>query len=230
MKWLIRFKPLRFMFNTNLGKPSRFYRWTMEADMWTEDLMTFPNLRELIFKIHQHSVHTRQNIAAMRIRILKSMESCMIKAKSLDSTLEVEAISSATHILSRSPHNALDGKIPFEAWCGRKVVVSHFRFFSCPGSANLSPRGCKALAPRLDGVKAYRFMDLETLRFLWRRMFTLRKVQPTYRLILSTLRTLWKLIVTPVIVLQHIQIRGVLSIVVAKGHGINIVHMLILPQ
>ena len=43
------------------------------------------------------------------------MESLMIQAKSLDPTLEVKAISSATHILNRSPHNALDGKTPFEA-------------------------------------------------------------------------------------------------------------------
>ena len=60
------------------------------------------------------------------------MESCMINAKSLNPTLEVEAISSATHILNSSPHNALDVKTPFEAWCGRKPVMSHFRVFSCP--------------------------------------------------------------------------------------------------
>ena len=44
------------------------------------------------------------DVVALRIRTLKSMESCMIKAKSLAPTLEVEAISSATHILNRSPH------------------------------------------------------------------------------------------------------------------------------
>ena len=63
------------------------------------------------------------NVVAFRIRTLKSMAICMIKAKSLDPTLEV----SAAHILNRSPHNALDRKTPFEAWCGRKPVVSHFR-------------------------------------------------------------------------------------------------------
>ena len=59
------------------------------------------------------------DVVVMRIRTLKTMESCMIKAKSLNPTLEVEAISSATHILNRSPHPALDGKTPFEVWCGR---------------------------------------------------------------------------------------------------------------
>ena len=44
-------------------------------------------------------------------KTLKTMASCMIKAKSLDPTLEVEAISSATHILNKSPHNALEGRL-----------------------------------------------------------------------------------------------------------------------
>ena len=40
------------------------------------------------------------DFAALRIRTLKSMASCMIQAKSLNPSLEVEAISSATHILN----------------------------------------------------------------------------------------------------------------------------------
>ena len=97
------------------------------------------------------------------------MASCMIKAKSLDPALEVKAISSATHILNRSPHPALDGKTPFQAWCGRKPVVTHFRVFGCPAWANRSSRGCKAQFPRPctfigyeDSVKAYRLLDPET--------------------------------------------------------------------
>ena len=93
----------------------------------------------------------------------------MIKAKSLDSTLEVEATSSATYILNRSPHPTLHGKTPFEAWCRKKLVVSHFRVFGCPAWANLSSMGCKAPTPRPctfigyeDNVKAYRLMDPET--------------------------------------------------------------------
>ena len=93
----------------------------------------------------------------------------MIQAKSLDPTLEVKAISSATHILNRSPHIALDRKTPFEAWCGRKPVVSHFRVFGCSAWANISSRGCKAPLRRPctfiryeDGVKAYRLMDPKT--------------------------------------------------------------------
>ena len=97
------------------------------------------------------------------------MASCMIQAKSLDPSLEVEAISSTTHILNRSPHPALDGKTPFEAWCGRKPIVTHFRFFSCPAWANKSSRGRKTQSSwpctfigYEDSVKAYRILDPKT--------------------------------------------------------------------
>jgi hypothetical protein len=76
------------------------------------------------------------------------MASCMIQAKSLVPSLEVEAISSATHILNHSPHPSLDDKTPFEAWCGRKPIVTHFRVFGCPAWAKISSRGCKAQSSR----------------------------------------------------------------------------------
>ena len=108
----------------------------------------------------------KTDVVAMRIRTLKTMASCMIKAKSLDPCFEVEAISSASHILNWSPHPTLDGKTPFEAWCGKKLVVSHFRIFSYLAWANLSSRGFKALTPRPctfiryeDKVKAYKLME-----------------------------------------------------------------------
>lgn len=93
----------------------------------------------------------------------------MIQDKSLDPSLEVEAISSANNILNRSPHNFLDGMNPFEAWCRRKLVVKHFRVFGCPAWAHISSRECKAPPSRpctfisyKESFKAYRLMDPET--------------------------------------------------------------------
>ena len=79
----------------------------------------------------------KTSVSIMRIRTLKSMASCMIQDKSLDPSLEVEAISSTNHILNRSPHNVLDGMTPFEAWFGRKLVVKNFRVFGCLAWAHI---------------------------------------------------------------------------------------------
>jgi hypothetical protein len=35
------------------------------------------------------------------------------------------------HLLNRSPTKALDDKTSYEAWHGRKPVVSHHRVFGC---------------------------------------------------------------------------------------------------
>ena len=37
----------------------------------------------------------------------------------------------AVHLLNLSPTKALDGKKPYEAWHGRKPVVSHLYVFGC---------------------------------------------------------------------------------------------------
>lgn len=157
----------------------------------------------LAFNLH------KIDVAALRIRTLKSTESFMIQAKSLDPTLEVEAINNVTHTRNRSPHNALDGKTPFEAWCGKKLVVSHCRVFSCPTWANISSKGCKAPAPRPctfivyeENVKAYRLMDPETCEIFVEKDVHFEESSTTYPLFLSALHTLWKLIVTLAIRLQ----------------------------
>lgn len=97
------------------------------------------------------------------------MASCMIHAKSLDPSLEVKAISCATHILNHSPHLALDGKTLFEACYNRKPIVTHFRVFNCPAWAKISSKGCKEQSSwpctfigYEDNVKAYRLLDPET--------------------------------------------------------------------
>ena len=66
----------------------------------------------------------------------------MIQARSLDPSIEVETIRNANHILNRSPHYVLYGKTPFEALCGRKLVVKNFRVFGCPTWANISSKEC----------------------------------------------------------------------------------------
>jgi hypothetical protein len=42
-----------------------------------------------------------------------------------------QAVVTAVYILNRSPTKALNGRIPYEAWHGRKPTVSHLRVFGC---------------------------------------------------------------------------------------------------
>ena len=90
----------------------------------------------------QHSVPytPQQNGAAKRKnKTLKEMTTCMPLHKSLDQVFWAEAMNCANYILNRSPHKALDGATPFEAWTGRKPSVKHFRVFGCPAWARIPP-------------------------------------------------------------------------------------------
>ena len=102
----------------------------------------------------------------------------MLQHKSLDPMFWVEAMCCANYIQNRSPHKALDGITPFEAWCGRKPSVNHFKVFGCTTWARIPPQEQKALEPQrnpcifvgyLDHLKAYKLMDLETHEIFYKR-------------------------------------------------------------
>jgi hypothetical protein len=42
-----------------------------------------------------------------------------------------QAVVTTVYILNLSPTKALNGRIPYEAWHGRKPAVSHLRVFGC---------------------------------------------------------------------------------------------------
>ena len=72
-------------------------------------------------------------------------------------------------ILNRAPTKALTGKMPFEAWYGRKPSVSFLRTFSCIGHVRKTKPNLTKLEDRstpmvflgyVEGTKAYWLYDL----------------------------------------------------------------------
>lgn len=68
-------------------------------------------------------------IAKRKNRTLMKMTKCMLKFKKISKGLWGEAITTATYILNKCPTKALIDKTPFEALCGYKPKVHHFRIF-----------------------------------------------------------------------------------------------------
>ena len=106
------------------------------------------------------------------------MTTCMLLHKSLDQVFWAEVMNCENYIQNRSPHKALDGVTPFEAWNGRKPTIKHFRVFGCPAWAQIPPQKCKALEPQskpciffgyVDSHKAYKLMDPETHEIFYDR-------------------------------------------------------------
>ena len=93
----------------------------------------------------------------------------------------------ANYIQNKSLHKALDEITPFEAWCGRKPSVKHFKVFGCTAWARIPPQKRKALELQRklcifvgypDNLKAYKLMDLETHKIIYKRSVHFEKNCP----------------------------------------------------
>jgi hypothetical protein len=83
-----------------------------------------------------------------------------------------EVVMTVVHLLNCSPTKALNGKTPYEAWHGRKPVVSHLCVFGCltfvkelNHIGKLDDRSTPGVfIGYAEGAKAYRVLDPTTRR------------------------------------------------------------------
>jgi hypothetical protein len=96
------------------------------------------------------------------------MARSMLKAKGMPSHFLGEAVMTAVYVQNRSFTRAIDGKMPFEAWHGRKPDLEHLRAFGCIVYAKVTRPGLKKLDDWTveamfigyeQGIKAYRPFD-----------------------------------------------------------------------
>jgi hypothetical protein len=81
-----------------------------------------------------------------------------------------ETVVMAVYILNRSPTKALNDRTSYEAWHGRKPVVSHLRVFDClafdkelDNIGKLDDRSTLGVfISYAEGSKAYRILDSGT--------------------------------------------------------------------
>ena len=79
-----------------------------------------------------------QNGVAERLNrtVVEMSRSMLIDAK-LRKKFWAEAVSTAVYLKNRSPSKPLQNMTPYEAWHGRKPVVSHLRVFGCDAYAHI---------------------------------------------------------------------------------------------
>nr|GEZ89782.1 retrovirus-related Pol polyprotein from transposon TNT 1-94 [Tanacetum cinerariifolium] len=86
----------------------------------------------------------------------------MLSHANLDKDFWVEAATTVTYLINRSPHRYLDGNIPEILWSGNFVDYSNLRVFGCPvyvhvNEGKLLPRHVKCIFLGYgSGVKGYR--------------------------------------------------------------------------
>ena len=77
------------------------------------------------------------SIAERSIRTITEHASAMLWNASLPVSFWSSAVDTAVYLLNRSPHSALGGKTPFEAWHGTPPNLGHLRVFCCRAAAHV---------------------------------------------------------------------------------------------
>jgi transposase InsO family protein len=119
------------------------------------------------------SYSPQQNgVVERRNQMVVGMARALLKQRGMHDVFWGEAVVTAVYILNRSPTKALNGKTSYEAWHGRKPVVSHSRVFGCLAFGNelghigkLDDRSTLVVfIGYVEGSKAYRIIDPGTQR------------------------------------------------------------------
>jgi hypothetical protein len=95
------------------------------------------------------------------------MARTLLKQRGMSVVFLGEAVVTTVYILNRSPTKALNGRTAYEAWHGRKPVVSHLRVFGCLAFGKelghigkLDDRSTPGVfIGYTEGSKAYRILD-----------------------------------------------------------------------
>jgi hypothetical protein len=92
----------------------------------------------------------------------------MLKAANMPGRFWGEAVMMAVYLLNHSPTRSVDGKMPYQAWRGKKPTVHHLQVFGCvtymkitrPQLTKLDDRGLKTVFIGYEpGSKAYRLYN-----------------------------------------------------------------------
>jgi hypothetical protein len=95
------------------------------------------------------------------------MARALLKQRGMSAVFWGEAVVTAVYILNRSATKALNGRMSYEAWHGRKPAVSHLRIFGCLAFAKelgqiskLDDRSTPGVfIGYAEGSKAYHILD-----------------------------------------------------------------------
>jgi transposase InsO family protein len=71
----------------------------------------------------------QNDVVERRNQTVVGMARALLKQRGMPAVFWREAVVTTVYIVNRSPTKALNGRTPYEAWHGRKPVVSHLRVF-----------------------------------------------------------------------------------------------------
>jgi hypothetical protein len=90
---------------------------------------------------------------------------CMHEEKRMPSLFGGETVTTAVYVLNRTHTHIIDGKMPYEAWYGKKPAIEHLRVFGCVTHVKREWPFLRDMSTPMvfigyePGLKAYRVYD-----------------------------------------------------------------------
>jgi hypothetical protein len=114
----------------------------------------------------------QNGVVERRNQMVVGMARALLKQRGMPAVFWRETVVNVVYIHNRSPTKALNGRTSYEAWHGRKPVVSHLRVFGCLAFgkelghiSKLDDRSTPGVfIGYAEGSKAYRILDPGTQR------------------------------------------------------------------
>jgi hypothetical protein len=114
----------------------------------------------------------QNDVVERRNQTVVGMAWALLKHRGMLEVFWGEAVVTTVYILNRSPTKALNDRTSYEAWHGRKPVVSHLQVFGCLAFTiklghigRLNDRSTPGVfISYAEGSKAYRILDPGTQR------------------------------------------------------------------
>lgn len=131
------FRKILAMLENESGHKVVTLRTNKGGEYLSHELDDFLSSRGIVHQCTTPYTPQQNGVEERKNRTLMEMARCMLKGKSLPNKFWLDALMCANYILNRAPTKALKTITPYEAWIGRKPVVSHMRVFGCLAYAQI---------------------------------------------------------------------------------------------
>ncbi|KAK1437640.1 hypothetical protein QVD17_03434 [Tagetes erecta] len=126
-----KFKSFKAMIEKATGKEIKVLRSDRGGEFCSQQFDKFCEAAGIKRELTIPYTPQHNGVVERKNRTIMNLVRSMLKDKELPNVLWAEAVSTAVHVLNRSPTKALVDQTPLEAWSGTKPTVTRFKVFGC---------------------------------------------------------------------------------------------------
>ena len=165
------FKEFVTMAEKQTGKCVKALRSDNGTEFTNNAMSSFLKEKGILRQLTAPYTPQQNGVSERKNRTIVESARCMLHYAGLSYKFWAEAVSNAVYVLNATGTSSLNGKVPFEAFYGKKPSVGHYRTFGCDCYGFISkekrtkwaPKSCKCYFLGYSSqTKGYRLFDPKT--------------------------------------------------------------------